>query len=75
MNGVLRHIRRAAFLHARDGPTDAQLLESFLTLRDETAFEALLRRHGKMVLGVCYRVPRLFSRSKSGCCSPFGPSV
>jgi RNA polymerase sigma-70 factor (ECF subfamily) len=58
MNGVLRHIRRTAFLHARDGPSDAQLLESFLTLRDETAFEALLRRHGPMVLGVCYRVLR-----------------
>jgi RNA polymerase sigma factor (sigma-70 family) len=58
MRGVLRHIRRAAFLQARDGPTDDQLLESFLTLRDETAFEALLRRHGPMVLGVCYRVLR-----------------
>jgi RNA polymerase sigma-70 factor (ECF subfamily) len=58
MNGVLRHIRRAALLHARDGPTDAQLLESFLLRRDETAFEALLRRHGPMVLGVCYRVLR-----------------
>jgi RNA polymerase sigma-70 factor (ECF subfamily) len=34
------------------------VLESFLTLRDETAFEALLRRHGPMVLGVCYRVLR-----------------
>jgi RNA polymerase sigma factor (sigma-70 family) len=39
-----------------DGPGDAELLESFLTRRDEAAFEALLRRHGPMVLGVCRRV-------------------
>jgi RNA polymerase sigma-70 factor (ECF subfamily) len=58
MNSVLRHIRRAALLHASDRPTDAQLLESFLTRRDEVAFEALLRRHGPMVLGVCRRVLR-----------------
>src|SRR2546423_14946298 len=58
MNGVLRHVRRVALLRARDGPTDTELLESFLTRRDETAFEALLRRHGPMVLGVCRRVLR-----------------
>jgi RNA polymerase sigma factor (sigma-70 family) len=32
------------------------LLESFLACRDEAAFEALLKRHGSMVLGVCRRV-------------------
>jgi RNA polymerase sigma factor (sigma-70 family) len=34
------------------------LLESFLTQRDESAFEALLRRHAPMVLGICRRVLR-----------------
>ena len=29
-----------------DGPTDLELLESFLTWRDETAFEARLRVSG-----------------------------
>jgi RNA polymerase sigma factor (sigma-70 family) len=38
--------------------TDEQLLEGFLARRDESAFEALLRRHGPMVLGVCRRVLR-----------------
>src|SRR5262245_22056712 len=36
--------------------TDGQLLGQFVTRRDETAFEMLLRRHGSMVLGVCRRV-------------------
>jgi RNA polymerase sigma-70 factor (ECF subfamily) len=38
--------------------TDGQLLESFLARREETAFEALVQRHGPMVLGVCRRVLR-----------------
>src|SRR6516164_155013 len=58
MNGVIRHVRRLALLRPADGPTDQELLETFLAHRDETAFEALLRRHGPMVLGVCRRVLR-----------------
>jgi RNA polymerase sigma factor (sigma-70 family) len=56
MRTVIRHLRRAVLLRPGDGPTDAQLLESFLTRGDEAAFEALLLRHGPMVLGVCRRL-------------------
>ena len=56
MNAVLRHLRQAALLTRAEGPVDADLLEAFLSRRDEAAFEALLRRHGPMVLGVCRRV-------------------
>jgi RNA polymerase sigma factor (sigma-70 family) len=42
--------------HAGGGQTDAQLLARFVATRDETAFAALVRRHGPMVLGVCRRV-------------------
>src|SRR5690348_3930922 len=58
MKTVIRHLRRAALLHQGEGPTDSQLLESFLSRREDTSFEVLLRRHGPMVLGVCRRVLR-----------------
>jgi RNA polymerase sigma factor (sigma-70 family) len=54
--GVLLHLRRAALQNDGSGLTDGQLLERFLATRDEATFEALLRRHGAMVLGVCRRV-------------------
>ncbi len=38
------------------GLSDARLLERYAVHRDELAFEALVRRHGSMVLGVCRRV-------------------
>jgi RNA polymerase sigma factor (sigma-70 family) len=58
MREVIRHLRRAALLHKGDGPSDGQLLDSFIARREEIAFEALLRRHGPMVLGVCQRILR-----------------
>jgi RNA polymerase sigma factor (sigma-70 family) len=38
------------------GVSDSLLLKLFLTDHDEAAFEAIVRRHGPMVLGVCKRV-------------------
>ena len=38
--------------------TDRQLLESFLTRRDEESFEGLVLRHGPMVLGLCRQILR-----------------
>src|SRR5436309_3326528 len=54
MNRLVHHLRRAA----GDTRTDGQLLELFMARGEQTAFEALLRRHGPMVLGVCRRVLR-----------------
>src|SRR5262245_27698953 len=51
---AIRHIRRAAVLC--EGGSDAELLQQFVARRDDDAFEALVRRHGPMVLGVCRRV-------------------
>jgi RNA polymerase sigma-70 factor (ECF subfamily) len=57
-DGVLPHLRRAQLRRDGAGLPDAELLECYLASRDEAAFEALLRRHGPMVLGVCRRVLR-----------------
>jgi RNA polymerase sigma factor (sigma-70 family) len=38
------------------GISDALLLDRFVMHRDEAAFEAIVARHGPMVLGVCRRV-------------------
>jgi len=55
---VFRQLRRTALLSDGAGLTDGQLLESYITRREDAAFEALVRRHGPMVLGVCRRVLR-----------------
>src|SRR5215470_12585936 len=38
--------------------SDGDLLERFVTMRDESAFALLVQRHGPMVLGVCRRLLR-----------------
>jgi RNA polymerase sigma factor (sigma-70 family) len=38
------------------GAPDEELLEQFVSQRDEAAFAALLRRHGPMVWGLCRRL-------------------
>jgi RNA polymerase sigma factor (sigma-70 family) len=53
---IIRHLRGAALRQARGGPDDAFLLGRFLAEGDEAAFEALVRRHGPMVFGVCRRL-------------------
>jgi len=40
------------------GLNDADLVKLYVCRRDEAAFEALVRRHGPMVLGVCRRLLR-----------------
>src|SRR5438876_762782 len=58
VNRVIRHLRRAEFRQDGMGLTDGELLERYLTQREEAAIEALIYRHGPMVLGVCRRVLR-----------------
>jgi RNA polymerase sigma factor (sigma-70 family) len=55
---VLRHLRKLAGPPADEEPRDAQLLRQFAARHDEAAFQALMGRHGPMVLGVCQRLLR-----------------
>ncbi len=59
MNGqngtLIAHIRKLTDAHVAARQEDAQLLERFVRMRDEAAFEALIQRHGPMVLRVCRR--------------------
>src|SRR6516225_6450501 len=54
----LRRLRASLLRRDGAGYTDGQLLEGFVSRREEAAFEAIVRRHGPMVLGVCRRVLR-----------------
>ena len=56
---VLRQVHRLFNLGAVGTMSDAQLLDRFISRRDEaaeTAFEALVIRHGPMVFRVCRNV-------------------
>jgi RNA polymerase sigma factor (sigma-70 family) len=51
---ILRHLRSLSIAER----TDRELLRAFAVERDESAFAALVRRHGPLVLGVCRRLLR-----------------
>jgi RNA polymerase sigma factor (sigma-70 family) len=55
---VVQQLHRLAAARQPEGETDGDLLRRFATAQDWRAFEALLRRHGPMVHGVCRRVLR-----------------
>jgi RNA polymerase sigma factor (sigma-70 family) len=53
---VVGQVRRLFGTGTVAGMSESQLLRRYVTRRDEAAFEALVARHGPMVLGVCRRV-------------------
>jgi RNA polymerase sigma factor (sigma-70 family) len=55
-NTVISYLRMTLCAGTWGGAPDEELLEQFVTQRDEAAFAALLRRHGPMVWGVCQRL-------------------
>jgi RNA polymerase sigma factor (sigma-70 family) len=56
VNNVVPHLRETVLRQNGAEPTDGELLEQYVARRDEASFEALVHRHGPMVLGVCRRV-------------------
>jgi RNA polymerase sigma factor (sigma-70 family) len=55
MKRIIEQLRTLT-LTPEGGVSDGQLLDRFTRRQDEAAFEALLRRHGPLVLGVCRRI-------------------
>jgi RNA polymerase sigma factor (sigma-70 family) len=56
LSGVIQHLRRAMLVRDTAGLTDQQLLEDYISGRNQAALAALVQRHGPMVWGVCRRV-------------------
>ena len=56
MGGTLRHLRDLFHDGTTLGLGDGQLLARYAATRDEAAFEALVARHGPMVLATCRAV-------------------
>jgi RNA polymerase sigma factor (sigma-70 family) len=55
---ILRHLQQLAETQSAQGLTDRQLLQRFVQRREGDAFAALMRRHGRLVWGVCRHVLR-----------------
>ena len=53
---ALVSLRRLFRTGTISGVPEDELLERFLVERDEAAFEAIVSRHGPMVVGVCQRL-------------------
>jgi RNA polymerase sigma factor (sigma-70 family) len=56
LNGVVGRMSAMLAVSESADRSDEELIRRFLARRDHGAFEAIVRRHGPMVLGVCRRV-------------------
>src|SRR5579871_4762478 len=56
LSQVLRQLCRLVGAKSVEELSDRQLLEAFAEHHDPAAFEALVQRHGPLVLGICRRV-------------------
>jgi cobalt-zinc-cadmium efflux system membrane fusion protein len=57
-NSVFHYLRKVAAANYAIDCADQELLDGFLTQRDQAAFAALVRRYGPMVLRLCLRILR-----------------
>src|SRR5262249_13027767 len=56
LHAVIQRVRRMVLFREAGSRSDEQLLDSFVSRGEEAAFEAIMRRHGPMVMGVCQRI-------------------
>src|SRR3954466_999675 len=58
MDAAVRDLRTLFDVGTTGALTDGQLLDRFVGRREGPVFEAIVRRHGPMVWGVCRRILR-----------------
>src|SRR5262245_30364314 len=58
MGRLVRYFRHRPGVTPVEGASDGRLVERFALQNDQAAFDALMQRHGPMVLSVCRRVLR-----------------
>src|SRR5262249_37603333 len=68
---VVGHLRRLAGLPEVESLPDTRLLASFTARHDETAFAALVKRPGPMVLGLCRQLRRAPPDAEGAFQAPF----
>src|ERR1035438_8581336 len=56
MSMAIHQTKKVILAQAAQEMTDGQLLERYVNKKDKEALEAIVRRHGSMVWGVCRRV-------------------
>jgi hypothetical protein len=64
MAALVRHLRKITNPCGDASVSDAELLERFVHRRDEAAFELLVWRHQRLVLGACRRCGAMSTRPK-----------
>jgi RNA polymerase sigma factor (sigma-70 family) len=71
LKSAVQHIRKLVATAGAGRLPDHELLERFVKYQDETAFAALLQRHGPMVLRVCQCVLHHIHDAEDACQAAF----
>jgi RNA polymerase sigma factor (sigma-70 family) len=71
VDSVVQHVRHLVAAENAGRLSDRRLLERFADERDESAFAALMQRHGAMVLNVCRRALHNEADAEDACQATF----